>query len=1113
MNEAHYFQVYLGEDILTNQFTFSYKPRQYSPAPSAIKVYGSNDGSTFTDVLAEITSGLPAHDSGATYQSATITSPQTYNYLRFTVTKSESANGGACQYNKQYFFGMLEFDLNLIGSPESYDVVVNEGMGEVTKELLLATYDEKQEAKSALTYATTEAQLDKAIANLQAQYDALEAAKNVVDKEPLIQLIATATEKLAACGTVTPNGAVLDVTLNESNAGSVNKDMLRELYRAIEDAQGVIDDSNATQEEVNAEITELTAQIAVVQTAKNSTAKADLKTAIDAAQTAINACASSITQEGGEYTIVWNFETAGDVDKATLIAAYEALVQANAVYNGQASTVSEYEAAKEALSTPIATLNEYKAGYHKSQLKSMVDLLTALIETCNTEGHGDLTTGMLEEMVQLNETATAYLTKEFATKEVLVSTIEGAISEIETNYPTWSAAQQSTAKKDLRAMIAQLAELIDECGTVTEEGSEYVATLDPYAGVVTEEQLIAAYRAKVDAETLANNSAVAADLTKKKEDLQTVYNELLTDKNTNWLPVTLTRDINNPVLYTFKSARGTNKVMQYDPADAHSFSIATATDGAVKQAFFFMMGDTRNQVYIYPYAGAGMVLRADNTDNGANKVFAGEKVTQPYEQWTFVEQGDWYNLQPVGTSTYLSNIYGDGYKMGFYSSDPNTDDGSRFQFEEVEIEGTSAYHSLKVYYDEVAKVQSSEIVGGDGVGYYPVTEANAYNTVYATATEVLNESSTVTYDHYWTLRKANEDLILNMPKAGKYYKIVSVSDKGYCNTALAYANENNGAQFSKDMTSTNARAVWEFIPSGDGFHVRNLHTDSHIGTLGWGAAHTLQEETAVVKIEAVNGQGLVKLINGQPMHAQETNSVIVGYPGNLGSASIWSIQEVDIDDVTYPLTITQFGYAGLHLNYPVELPDGLTAYTIYSAEGANGIARLKPIKGNVVPANTGVIIEGKQGNYDLNYQVYEGEKLDNLLSGSNYTRYVKADDNTDYFVFAAKKQTDGSYKVGLYITWEEFDATGSTDGTKGTHNGGYFKSSANKIFLPCSDGAGAAKFFFQRDSDITDIDSLLNGLNSDDEVYDLQGRRITKVTKEGIYIVNGQKRYLKATKF
>lgn len=482
--QASYLQVDLGagKELEELIFTFTNRNEGNAPTPTEIVVSASADGNTFTNLAtytSEEANWPPAANNqniaATKWTSPVIKATSACRYWRFTVTKSQRNSGGETNANGIYHFGISEFGIVI---PASCKVTVNEGMGGVTEELLLATYDENQEAKSTLTYATTEAQLDKAFANLQAQYDALEAAKSVVDKSELIQLIETATTKLNECGTVTSNGDVLDVTLNESNAGSVNKNMLRDLYSAIENAQGVIDNTKATQEEVDAEIAELTAQIEVVQTAKNSTAKADLKTAIDDAQTAINECASSITQENGEYTVVWKSETAGDVDKATLIAAYEALVQANAVYNGDASAVSEYQAAKEALNTPIATLNEYKEGYHKAQLKSMVDLLTALIEKCNTEGQGDLTAGMLEEMVQINETATAYLTQEFATHEVLVSTIQGAISDIETNYPTWSAAQQSTAKQDLLAKIEELQNLIDECRAT---GTKIITTDVPCA--------------------------------------------------------------------------------------------------------------------------------------------------------------------------------------------------------------------------------------------------------------------------------------------------------------------------------------------------------------------------------------------------------------------------------------------------------------------------------------------------------------------------------------------------------------------------------------------------------------------------------------------------------
>ncbi len=449
----HYIQVKLGEEIKAFQFTYTNRHNTDANYATKMTIWGSTDGTNFEEITR--LEGLPAQAS-AVYTSEQIYVSKKYTDLRFMVTESTSSKQGG-----HHFFHMAEFDLAFVGSPEVYTAQLNQNIGEVTEDLLVATYKENQEAQSTCTYATTEEQVAEAIEELQAQYEALAEAKGKFNKQELIDLVTIATTKLNECGTVTPNGEALDVTLNEQ-AGSVNKNMLCDLYRAIETAQGVVNNVSATQEEFVAAKETLSAQIKIVNAAQQSTAKADLKAAIDLAQTAIDACASSITQENGDYIVVWNFETAGDVDKATLIAAYEALVQANEVYNGDASTISNYQEALAALNTPIATLNEYKEGAHREQLKYMVGLLTALIEK-STETPGDLTTGMLDEMAQTNEAATAYLTQEFATQELLVSTIEGAISDIETNYPTWSAAQQSTAKGDLLAMIDQLEALIAQC--------------------------------------------------------------------------------------------------------------------------------------------------------------------------------------------------------------------------------------------------------------------------------------------------------------------------------------------------------------------------------------------------------------------------------------------------------------------------------------------------------------------------------------------------------------------------------------------------------------------------------------------------------------------------
>ena len=464
----HYLQV----DFRTTKaapefFKFTYTTRSdgANQVPKTIVVKGSNDGENFEAVLATFSSE-DAANALPTTQNTTWTSAGAieggYRYLRFYVTKS-------AQVGTKPYFAMAEFGMSKV-TPVHYDVTVNSGAGEVTEELLLNTHLENLSAQATVEFANTEAQVDEAIADLQAQYNALDEAKGKVDKSELIQLIETATTRLGEWGTVTstPNGDVLDVTLNEQ-AGSVNKDMLRDLYRAIKTAEGVRDNANATQEEVNAEIEALTEKIEVVETAQSNPAKAYLKTVIDVAQAAIDSCASSITQVGNEYTVVWIFETAGDVDKATLIAAYEALAQANTVYNGDASTVSEYQAAKEALGDAIVTLREYKAGYHRAQLLFYVGQVSELIENCKVT-HGDLTDSMYEDIVQRHAMATTYLTREFATQAELVNAITPEIQYIEGNIEAWNKAQQSTAKAVLREEIKELADFINLCNTIALNG-------------------------------------------------------------------------------------------------------------------------------------------------------------------------------------------------------------------------------------------------------------------------------------------------------------------------------------------------------------------------------------------------------------------------------------------------------------------------------------------------------------------------------------------------------------------------------------------------------------------------------------------------------------------
>ena len=359
----HYLQVDFGTTEATPEFfKFTYTTRSNSAnqVPKTIEVKGSNDGENFDAVLATFSSE-DAANALPTTQNTTWTSADAieggYRYLRFYVTKS-------AQVGTKPYFAMAEFGMSEV-TPAYYDVTVNPGAGEVDEELLLNTHLENLSAQATLEFANTEAQVVKAIAQLQAQKDALEAAKNVVDKSGLIQLIGTATEILKGCGTVTPtpNGDVLDVTLNELKAGSVNKNMLRDLYRAIETAEGVRDNANATQEEVNAASETLTSLIGIVETAQSKPAKADLNTAITAMEKLLNDC-----------------EDYPDSDIQELIAKCEkALQTAKNVYDADNTTVEGYSQATTNLTALYTDLSVAKA---KAELRTEISELEELINKC-----------------------------------------------------------------------------------------------------------------------------------------------------------------------------------------------------------------------------------------------------------------------------------------------------------------------------------------------------------------------------------------------------------------------------------------------------------------------------------------------------------------------------------------------------------------------------------------------------------------------------------------------------------------------------------------------------------------------------------------------------------
>ena len=187
------------------------------------------------------------------------------------------------------------------------------------------------------------------------------------------------------------------------------------------------------------------------------------------------------------------------------------------------------------------------------------------------------------------------------------------------------------------------------------------------------------------------------------------------------------------------------------------------------------------------------------------------------------------------------------------------------------------------------------------------------------------------------------------------------------------------------------------------------------------------------------------------------------------------------------VNIGSTGYATFGFPVAVDLDglgDGQDAYTV-TVSGTKAL--LTSVKGKKIPANTGIILKGTNGDA-ISLPLTTESTADvtgNELLVSDGT--VTGDESGTIYVLA-----NGSNGVGFYRV----------------ENGSAI--TAGKAYLKVDDGTPARQFIgFGDDNGATGIDSLTPALSKGEEVYyDLQGRRVAQSTK-GLYVVNGKKVIIK----
>ena len=345
----------------------------------------------------------------------------------------------------------------------------------------------------------------------------------------------------------------------------------------------------------------------------------------------------------------------------------------------------------------------------------------------------------------------------------------------------------------------------------------------------------------------------------------------------------------------------------------------------------------------------------------------------------------------------------------------------------------------------------------------------------------------ITQERFNSVKNGPHDLVT--PKAGKFYRIKNNGGTGYLSGNAATTGR---VQFVADIDEQ-ASSIFYFENNKLLSYVTGLY-------LAKGSSENFVHYTKTVGANAgidftfkkspVIGKLLIEFYNN-------TRSFYSAGVGNSNAASAGQTEDsyrFTVENVTsLPITISAAGYATFYCPVAVTLPEGLTAY--YVAETTDNSAKMTEF-GSVIPANTGVILEGEANTYNLTIVADASVLEDNKLTGTVASAYVEEDS------YVLSKQTEG---VGFYKAMKNFYNNNGT-WTKDTDNGTHFLNNGFKAYLPKPEGTpDAARFFvFDFGGNETGIEGVEgeNG-NVKTEIYDLAGRRVQNAQK-GVFIVNGK---------
>ena len=436
------------------------------------------------------------------------------------------------------------------------------------------------------------------------------------------------------------------------------------------------------------------------------------------------------------------------------------------------------------------------------------------------------------------------------------------------------------------------------------------------------------------------------------------------------------------------------------------------------------------------------------------------------------DNGQLVNWKPGTKNDAQASVWGIEYLGSSYDLAKLTD---------AHIDAVSA-----LYTSATANVKYVDAVMGSGIGQYTGNK-DAFNTAIANAQTIqsktvlevaaMNVADITAITTALTESAATFDI--NMPTAG-FYRVKSMNANDAAKKGKYWQSKNDASGMELAAEKDDARSIIylgednSVTSYGCGYALNQYAGMDAAGTVG--KAWTITENAAVAGAYALHSNGDTYCLSDW------TGSATYGQ--NDANAA-WAIEEVTV----LPVKVSAAGYATFYAPVALTLPEGLTAYTV--TVNNDGWATLNEIESDVIPANTGVVLEGTAKTYNLTVAEPAEAISGNDLLGTVAASYVTADAYVLGYINVAEEGQPENKQVGFYTA------------TKNQQEGASWLNNGFKAYLPKTVQATTLRFNF---GGTTAIESVLNnGVDANAPIYDLSGRRVMNAVKGGIYIQNGKK--------